>query len=241
MNNKGLLETNNKNLNLIILVEIALVLLLVVTVKWGADTLKITGAGSIAMWSGIILATLFMKKRGMKWRQLGLRSPKTRREWLTDLLLALASVISVIVFMGLILDPLVNYFGLESPTDSHDRFAFFLGKPIVFISYLIGVVWFGAALGEELLIRGYLLNRLVDFFGEGKHTRLVALCIQALIFGMLHAYQGLPGMIGTAVVAMIFGLIYFTAKRRLFPVILGHGIINTISLTAYYLSDGVIT
>lgn len=240
MNHKDLVETSKKTLNLIILAEIALVLLIMVTVKWVADTLNITGAGSIAMWSGIIAATLFMKKPGKKWHQLGMRLPKNRREWVTDLALALASVILVIIFMALILDPIVNNLGLKSPPESHDRFAFFLGKPIVFISYLIGVVWLGAAFGEELLMRGFLLNRLVDFFGKSKQAWFLALCIHAIVFGMLHAYQGLPGIIGSAVVAMIFGVIYFTAKRRFFPVILGHGIINTISLTAYYLSNGAI-
>ena len=41
--------------------------------------------------------------------------------------------------------------------------------------------------------------------------------------------------------ALIFASIYLLGKRRLLPVIIGHGIINTISLTAYYLSDGKIT
>ena len=128
MNNKGQLETNKKALDILTLAEIALVLFILVTVKWAADALKITGAGSIAMWSGIIVATLFMKKRGIKWRQLGMRFPKNKREWVTDIMLAFLSVILVIVFMALILDPLVNYLGLENPPESHDRFAFFSWK-----------------------------------------------------------------------------------------------------------------
>jgi membrane protease YdiL (CAAX protease family) len=211
-----------------------------VTVKWIADFFQITGAGSIAMWAGIVMATLFMKKRGTKWRELGMRLPQGKREWMINLALALSSVIIVISFMALVLDPIVNMLGLETPPESHDRFAFFLGKPLVFISYLITVVWFGAALGEELLMRGFLLNRLADFFGKSKLSWSIALFINAIIFGMLHAYQGLPGIIGTAVVALIFGGVYLIANRRLFPVILGHAIINTISLVAYYLSDGAI-
>ncbi len=42
-------------------------------------------------------------------------------------------------------------------------------------------------------------------------------------------------------VVLIFAVIYLLGKRRLLPVIIGHGIINTISLTAYYLSDGKMT
>ena len=58
---------------------------------------------------------------------------------------------------------------------------------------------------------------------------------------LLHIYQGVPGMVGAGVVAIIFGSIYLLGKRKLAPVIIGHGLINTISLTAYYLSDGKMT
>ena len=62
-----------------------------------------------------------------------------------------------------------------------------------------------------------------------------------IFFGLLHIYPGVPGMVGTGVVTIIFGSIYLLGKRQLLPVIIGHGMINTISLTAYYLSDGKIT
>lgn len=240
MGKVGEVSLKKQAFDILILIEIAFVLTTMVTVKWAADTVQIMGAGSIAMWVGIIVATLLMKKRGMKWRELGLKLPKGRREWVLDLVLSLGSVIIVIAFMALVLDPIMKALGIVSPPESHDRFAFFLGRPFVFISYLVGVVWIGAALGEELLMRGFLLNRLSDYFGKSKLGWSIALVLHAIIFGTLHAYQGLPGIIGTAVVALIFGGIYLLAKRRLFPVIIGHGIINTISLTAYYISDGAI-
>jgi membrane protease YdiL (CAAX protease family) len=142
--------------------------------------------------------------------------------------------------MGLVLNPILTNLGLEKPSDAANRFAFFLGKPFVFIGYLIGLVWFGAALGEELLMRGYLLNRLADLFGKNKTGWLIALILHSTIFGMLHIYQGLHGVINITFVAIIFGVVYFIAHRRLFPVILAHILINTISLTAYYLSNGIV-
>ena len=68
-----------------------------------------------------------------------------------------------------------------------------------------------------------------------------ALITHAIIFGSMHVYQGLAGMIGTGIIGFIIGLYYLAGGRRLFPVIIAHGIINTIGLTAYYLSDGAIT
>lgn len=231
---------NKLNKNLLIVIEIIAVLVTMSATKWLADSVQIIGAGSIAIWAGIISATIFMKRRGLNLVSLGLRFPKGRREWIFNLALALVGVIGVIFFMVFVLDPVITKLGLETPPESHDRFAFFLGKPVLFISYLILVVWVGAALGEELLFRGFILNRLSDLFGTNKFGWFLALFLHALLFGIIHSYQGLPGIIGSAVVALIFGGIYLLAKRSLFPVILAHGIINTVSLSAYYFSDGAI-
>ena len=56
-------------------------------------------------------------------------------------------------------------------------------------------------------MRGFVLNRLADMFGRGKAGWAVAMLVHAAIFGFLHAYQGLPGIIGTGVVALIFAAI----------------------------------
>jgi membrane protease YdiL (CAAX protease family) len=232
--------TYSKLISRKILIEIITVLATVFSVKWVAYYFQITGAGSIGVWSAILMTTLFMKQRNTRWYDLGLRLPKGKREWIVNLLLALLVVVASFLIISLVLYPLLPMFGFEKPSVAVDQFTFFLGKPLVFIGYLIGVVWFGAALGEELLMRGYFLSRIIDLVGNTKFGYFVALTIHAVIFGMLHAYQGVVGIITTAVVAIIFGLIYLVAKRRLFPLILAHGIIDTISLTAIYFSNGVV-
>ena len=223
-----------------IVAEIALVFAVMLSVKEIADNMAITGAGSIAMWCGIIVATVLLKRRNKSWRGLGLVLPTGIREWAITVGLALLAVVLVIVFMAFILAPISDYFGWVTSADAPDRFVFLLGKPYLFFAYLVGVVWLGAALGEELLMRGFVLNRLADFFGQSRIGWSLAILIHAIFFGLLHIYQGVPGMVGTGVVAVIFAVIYLLGKRRLMPVIIGHGIINTISLTAYYLSDGKI-
>ena len=111
---------------------------------------------------------------------------------------------------------------------------------MVFISYLVGVGWFGAALGEELFYRGFILNRASDCFGKSKLGWSVALIIQAAIFGLAHSYQGLSGIIATAIIALSSGVIYLIAKRRLFPLIVAHAITDTIGLPAFYINNGLI-
>ena len=233
-------KTYIKSFDIKIIKEIIIVFITVLSIKHLMDYFNVIGAGSIAIWCGVIIATLFMKQKKLKWKELGFQLPVSLREWIINILLAFMAVIIVFLIMGLIIKPLLENFGFTNPTDVADRFAFFMGKPIIFIGYLIVVVWFGAALGEELLFRGYLLNRLVDFTGNNNSRIILAIIIHSTIFGSLHIYQGLAGVIATGCIALILGSIYFIIKRKLFPLIIAHAIINSISLIALYLNEGVI-
>ena len=146
---------------------------------------------------------------------MGLVLPNGLREWASTLGLALLAVVSVIFFMIFILEPVTTYFDWVTPPEAADRWAFLLGKPYLFLAYLVGVIWVGAALGEELLMRGFVLNRLADLFGQSRFSWILATMVHAVIFGLLHIYQGMPGMVGTGVVAFIFAGIYLIGKRRL--------------------------
>jgi len=224
-----------------ILVQLVLVFAVMLSVKWMADQLEFIGAGSIAIWCAIITATLFMKRDGLTWRGFGLSLPKGRGQWLRQIGWGLLAMVAVFLLMGLVLAPLFGALGFETPADANDRFTFFLGKPVQFIGFLIVVIWFGAALGEEMLMRGFVLNHLATFLGESKIAWTAALIIHATIFGVMHAYQGVPGMIGTGLIGFVLGVFYLVGKRKLFPVVLAHGLINTSGLLGFYFTDGAMT
>lgn len=234
-------EPTSTGARLRILAEVTFVFSAMLAMTWVTKSAELIGAGSIAIWGGIILATVFMRRRGVTWASYGLTLPGGLRAWARALGLATLLVVTIFVFMAFILEPVTTKLGLEEASGASDRFEFFLGKPLAFLGFILGVVWFGAALGEELFMRGFMLNRLADLFGRGRLGWSAALVIHAAIFGAMHAYQGLPGMIGTGFIGFIFGLFYLAGNRRLVPLILAHGIINTIGLTAYYISDGAIT
>ena len=59
--------------------------------------------------------------------------------------------------------------------------------------------------------------------------------VQAILFGLIHWYQGIPGIVLTGTVGLIFGAFYFLPGRNLWPLILAHGIINSISFTIIFL------
>lgn len=50
-----------------------------------------------------------------------------------------------------------------------------------------------------------------------------------------HLYQGLGGALMTGAVGVLFGVLYLVMKRNLWPLIIAHGIIDTLTLTQIYL------
>jgi membrane protease YdiL (CAAX protease family) len=59
----------------------------------------------------------------------------------------------------------------------------------------IGLAWLLAAFGEEMVYRGYLMNRLADLFNRTPRAWIVSLIVVHVGFGVAHAYQGLTGVL----------------------------------------------
>lgn len=220
--------------------ETVLVMLAVLGVKQVADALDIVGAGSVAMWFGVSIATLLLRRRNANWRALGLSWPVACKAWFSTLAWALVAVVSILAAMALIIEPVTTALDLHTPASAADRFHFLIGHPWRFFGYLIVVIWIGAALGEELLMRGFVLNRLADLFGGRVAGWAVAVVVNAAIFGSLHIYQGWHGVIATGTIGAVLSLVYLACGRRLLPVVIGHGVMNTVILSAFYLNDGVV-
>ena len=102
---------------------------------------------------------------------------------------------------------------------------------IAYLLFLIPVSWGSAAFGEEMLLRGFLLNRI-----EGLTRSAVwAVLGQAAIFALAHLYLGITGVLMVFVVALVFGAVYLRCGRNLWPVIVAHGLVDTVAMTALYL------
>ena len=225
----------------VLLIEIIIVLGVMSGTKAICDQIQIIPSGytgSIGIWAGILVATFFLKRRNINWSDIGLRLPKGRKQWLNQLgmgLLALGSIFLITFITLFVLKPL---FGLEQAADATDKFSFFLGKPVVLIVYIVIGIGLGAGLGEELLIRGFLLNQLKILFGNSKISWALALIFQAIIFGFMHSYHGSMGMVITGLIALSFGIFYLVAKRKLFPLIFAHAVFDTLTMVGFYFSEG---
>ena len=103
-----------------------------------------------------------------------------------------------------------------------------------FAAVMLALVWVVAAFGEEFVYRGYLLNRLRDFFAPGTAGTLIALVASSAIFGSAHAYQGITGYIDEGLMGLILGIAYLATGRNLVVPMIAHGVQDTIDLWLLY-------
>ncbi|KMV21403.1 CPBP family intramembrane metalloprotease [Mycobacterium heckeshornense] len=83
---------------------------------------------------------------------------------------------------------------------------------------------------EELLVVGYLLTRLRQL---GVAPR-VALGCSSLLRGAYHLYQGFGAGLGNFAMGVVFGYVW-QRTRRLWPLIIAHGLIDTTAYVGYVL------
>jgi membrane protease YdiL (CAAX protease family) len=102
-------------------------------------------------------------------------------------------------------------------------------------------VWLAQALtlsafGEEMVFRGYLIRRVSEFVGNTSVGRVAAVVVSSALFGLAHRYQGWAGVIATAIIGTALGLgtLYLCNRQNLWTVIVCHGIVDTVMLSALY-------
>lgn len=88
-----------------------------------------------------------------------------------------------------------------------------------------------AGLGEEIVVVGYLFDRL-RHIGWAPWVIVVA---AAVLRGTYHLYQGFGGFAGNIAMGLVFGALYVW-KRRLAPLIIAHVLIDIAAFVGYPLA-----
>lgn len=92
---------------------------------------------------------------------------------------------------------------------------------VVTVSVVAGV-W------EEIVFRGFLLNRVkVAFGGDAR----LAVGLTAVMFGLGHGYQGVTGLLQTTAVGVALGTVTVW-RKSLWPAVIAHLSIDTLGLLA---------
>lgn len=105
------------------------------------------------------------------------------------------------------------------------------------INLLIFVLWsfFGAGLYEEMLFRGFVLNRFARMFGAAGLAWPLAAVLQGVLFGVGHVYQRWYGVLFTGVLGTAFGFVFLLNGRNLWALVLAHGLYDAARFVFFYL------
>ncbi len=179
--------------------------------------------GTELRFSLAILVMLSLWLRGSNLSALGLRQPKSIG--ITIFFGIVAGVILQALDIGVITPALSDFFHQVPDVSAFAP----LHNNISLLPTLFITAWVSAAIWEELLFRGYFLNRLVDLCGNTVWGWIIAIMLQAVIFATGHAYQGIAGMVDAGITGVIFGVMFIASRRNLWLTIVTHGFFDTVS------------
>jgi membrane protease YdiL (CAAX protease family) len=81
---------------------------------------------------------------------------------------------------------------------------------------LLALSWTVAAVGEEIVYRGYIPRRVSDVFGENTTGLLIGIGLSSVLFGLIHTEQGIIGVVLTFLDALFFSFLKWRF-RNLWP------------------------
>jgi membrane protease YdiL (CAAX protease family) len=168
----------------------------------------------------VLLATWLQEGglRGFNFKKLGMKE--------AGIILLLFIVLESV--MDFIIQPAVTKI-FNEPAD-YSPFTSLDGNTPKYFKYLL-YMWMSAAIGEELLFRGFTFMQLQNLIGNRK---MLIMLISAVTFSLAHWDQGIVGLIITFLFGLAFGFIYMKFKNIWINIIV-HGLIDTLFLTlAYY-------
>jgi uncharacterized protein len=176
----------------------------------------------------LLLASQSLWHHQQGWSALGLRWPQSMRRTLVEAVIA--SVV-ILVATRVVIVPLATRLA-GAPVDLE-----ILVQPGDARSLRRWLVqaWTLAALGEEMVFRGYIMQRVVDLVGETRIGWSLALVASSAMFGIAHRYQGWAGVIMTAGIGGLLGLLFLSRGRNLWVVVICHAVVDTVGLLAIFL------
>jgi membrane protease YdiL (CAAX protease family) len=228
------------------LIEAAYVLLLDATIAMWANGIAKTWQltlPSIPLFGQNYLYVVFtlallawLKLRGETWESIGLAALHPRH-----VALGIGLFIALVIFITFApnaIDQLIRDLTGAGPANGPSKAAAHfndLEGDLPLLVLLVPLAWLVAGFAEEVFYRGYLMARFAQFMGETRTAWIVALVAQSALFGAAHWYQGLTGVVATAIIGLILGTGTLFWGRNLWPAMIAHALIDTWILTQLYL------
>ena len=179
--------------------------------------------------STLLTASIFVRLRQSSWKEIGLFKPTNYKKSLFASVFIFAfTIISILIFQTI-----KDQLGLQVAPDmsgeqAASKFGDLSGNWILFFT-IIPFIWLQSAL-EEILDRGFLINWIEKLLCSTWFATIIAVLVQALIFGFRHSYDISERSITVALIGLAMGIGYVAFGRNLWPLIFAHCLLNTMSM-----------
>lgn len=177
----------------------------------------------------VLLAWVSLRLRGLRWRDVGFTRPP---HWPRALAIGIVAGVAFELFATFVTVPLLTRL-TGKPPDLSD-FRPLVGNLRLMLTMLVPI-WLLAAFAEEMVYRGYLMNRVAEI---GRGTRagwIISFVVVSAYFGWVHGDQQLTGILQETIAGVFLGLLYLACRRNLTVPIIAHGVANTVAFVLIYL------
>jgi uncharacterized protein len=175
------------------------------------------------------IAWISLRLRQLRWRDVGLR---LYRNWPTTLAIGVAAGVAIELLELFCTQPLLVRLTGQMPDLS--AFSRVAGN-VRWLAISLALTWTLFAFGEELIFRGYLMDRIASLLGRTALGWGVALFVGSFVFGLSHFQQGVTGVSENFIDGLILGALYWRLGGNLAVPIVAHGVTDTVDFVLLFL------
>ncbi len=191
-------------------------------VVWVANVLML-----VTIWIGLRL-------RGQSWEHFGLSFHFGGRR--AAVRTVLQSIVILVVALAAFVAGSVLAMNVAAAPASADMSGYdYLRGNLPMLLLALAAVYVVSSFGEEVVYRGFLVNRLAEMGKGGKAAWSMAVVISAVVFGLAHFDWGVVGIVQTTFMGLALAISYLVVKRNLWVLVLAHAYIDTLLLVQLYL------
>lgn len=190
---------------------------------WGDEA-----RGISAVLAAAIVALWLTVSCGRSLADLGFRHPA---RWWTVPFWVLGIMVVFIVAQGAVPQLLAPVFDLPAPDMS--RYDYVRGNASAAIALAL-ILPITASIPEEIVYRGFFIERFQELYGRGRRGDLLAVLSQAAIFGAIHFQWGPGGIFVTTIMGLVWGAAFLLCGRNLWIVIMAHSAAHILFVLQLY-------
>jgi hypothetical protein len=183
------------------------------------------------IWGGIMSLILILILRYVNDEKIRELNLKTGKVW-KDILMGLGLMVVTLGFFMLTRNLFTDLFPSQESQGLDPLFEELINNPRFFLLMTGPGLLIGAGIFEELT-RVFLLSRFWKIWDK-KIWRWVTVVFSAMLFGLMHWYQGPAGVVSTGISGMIMAVFYLRFGRVL-PMMIAHYLHDAFQFITIYL------